>query len=229
MKKAPLPAGLYINYKVQRGNRLDDITGWFNVSRKALFAWNPKLPKSGMIQTGQVLKIRGLPRELRKTKHRVTKGESLWTIAGLYGIDSRRLAAWNGVRKGVIHPGRKLVVYHLEPKRTAQANSKLHKVSYRVRKGNYLAAIADLFGVSIRQIKKWNRLAGGRINAGQTLVLHLPKKVKKADYRVRPGDTLSEIAQRLRVKTSALRLINGIRNPAALRAGQAIIYYSNLG
>jgi len=48
----------------------------------------------------------------RKVVHRVRKGESLWIIAGRYGVRLASLRKWNGLqRSSIIHPGDKLTVY----------------------------------------------------------------------------------------------------------------------
>ena len=48
------------------------------------------------------------------------------------------------------------------------------------------------------------------------------RKVRMVDYHVRYGDTVSGIAQRLRVSTQAIIDANAIRNPRRLRAGQRL-------
>lgn len=225
IKWVKVPAGRYINYQVQRGNRLSDVAYWFAVSQSQILAWNSKVPRNGQLKIGQNLKIYGLPKATRKTQHKVISGESLWTIAGLYGVDIRRLSAWNGVGNGTIHPGQKLVVYYSKQDRVGATDNKTRKVSYTVQSGNYLAGIAELFKVKVQQIKRWNNLASGRIYVGQKLQLYLPAKIKAYSYRVKRGDTLSGIAKRFGVSLRTLKYVNGIRQAKSIRAGQNLVYY----
>lgn len=101
---------------------------------------------------------------------------------------------------------------------------KYNVVTYRVRSGDYLGAIARKHGVSVSAIKKWNELSSNMIRANQKLVIYLRKgqKVKPTAptakkvqrnivnrprpnstgqpdqfeiYEVKQGDTLWSIAQ----------------------------------
>ena len=49
-------------------------------------------------------------------------------------------------------------------------------------------------------------------------------KVSKPSYKVRRGDTLTEIASQLRVTVESLMIANGLRS-SALRAGQLLVAY----
>jgi hypothetical protein len=57
---------------------------------------------------------------------------------------------------------------------------------------------------------------------GQNFNLALQSNVEWSDYRVRPGETLSEIAERYGVGLSVLLKHNGIDNPDMLRSGQRL-------
>ncbi|VVE56180.1 lytic transglycosylase [Pandoraea capi] len=50
------------------------------------------------------------------------------------------------------------------------------KVMVRARKHDTLAGVASRSGVSVAQIKSWNRLRRDRLTSGQLLVLHVPVK-----------------------------------------------------
>jgi hypothetical protein len=57
---------------------------------------------------------------------------------------------------------------------------------------------------------------------GQNFNLALQSNVESVDYRVRLGETLSEIAERYGVDLSVLRKHNGIADPNAIRSGQRL-------
>lgn len=51
------------------------------------------------------------------------------------------------------------------------------KVSYRVKSGDNLGAIAERFDVRVGDLRQWNRLHGSTIRAGQKLVVFVSKRV----------------------------------------------------
>ena len=99
------------------------------------------------------------------------------------------------------------------------------RTTYRVRTGDTLSEIADRFdGVSLSDLRRWNGLMSSRIYVGQTLRLQpgdTPTEPKTMTYRVRRGDTLSEIAERFGTSTRALRQTNNLRG-SRIRIGQTL-------
>ena len=107
-----------------------------------------------------------------------------------------------------------------------KANKKFgsHTV-YTVNKGNNLGGIADIFSVPIKDIRQINNVRGNRIHVGQALIIPTKKNLDRKVYRVRSGDNLGSIAQRLGIGVSHLKFVNGVTNPRRLRLGQKLIYY----
>jgi membrane-bound lytic murein transglycosylase D len=99
------------------------------------------------------------------------------------------------------------------------------RIVYTVKTGNSLDDVADLFGVSESDIKSWNGLRSSRLQTGQKLTIHPPTATEKQTYKVRRGDTLTQIANRLRVTVESLMIANGLRS-SALRAGQQLVAYT---
>ena len=84
------------------------------------------------------------------------------------------------------------------------------KIRYRVRSGDYLGRIAEKYGVSISQIKRWNGLRSNNLRVGQRLTIY-PKGAQIASsentttiaktenvktYTVKSGDTLWSISKK---------------------------------
>jgi membrane-bound lytic murein transglycosylase D len=118
---------------------------------------------------------------------------------------------------------------------------------HRVRRGEYLGAIAQRYGVRISQLRAWNNLRGSRIHPGDRLTIHktVRKKVeegkseegeadaeKKKDeedakdryHVVRRGDTLWDIARKYQgVTIQKLRSLNADKNIDRLSPGQKLL------
>lgn len=120
--------------------------------------------------------------------HVVTKGQTLSAIAGSYGIRAADLASANNLQtKRRLSIGTELII-PIDPRAAAArtrptaaqvaatadlpAASSKPRISYRVKPGDTLAAIASQFGTSVQALKSWNGLRGSRIVAGDSLTIY---------------------------------------------------------
>ncbi|HEX2192779.1 MAG TPA: M23 family metallopeptidase [Acidimicrobiales bacterium] len=103
-------------------------------------------------------------------RYKVRRGDTLFDVAARLGVDSRALAAANGIRDpNLILTGQTLVVPPPGAKGPSTASGG-SVGSYRVRPGDTLADLAPRLGVSPRRLAEANSLANpNRIVAGQTL------------------------------------------------------------
>ncbi len=120
-------------------------------------------------------------------------------------------------------------------------------VRHKIRRGETLSTIAMKYGVKVSQIKRWNNIRGNRIYAGKVLHIYTgknsssvryaysPKKKRstkingnKITYKIKPGDTLSEIAEKFHVKSSDLKKWNNLRGHKIV-AGKSLVIYANNG
>jgi membrane-bound lytic murein transglycosylase D len=111
--------------------------------------------------------------------------------------------------------------------------------SHKVRYGETLSSIALRYGVSVNSIRQANNMSGSRIYSGQTLVIRDATSPIQAgggrgvaqnggeatSYRVKRGDTLSEIALRYGISVSNIRKWNGIGRRGDIYAGQSLKLY----
>jgi LysM repeat protein len=100
---------------------------------------------------------------------------------------------------------------------------------HRVRRGETLSGIADEYGVSQRDLRRWNSLdTEGHIQAGQRLRVAPPARTGASaasagrTHTVRSGDTLDALAKRYGITVDALREVNGMSSQDVLRKGVAI-------
>jgi len=105
-------------------------------------------------------------------------------------------------------------------------------ITHTVQPGENLFRIALRYGTTVDAIVAANGLRNARvIYAGQRLVIPRGSgssataghpTTSGSTYVVRPGDTLSQIAQRFGTTTAALAQLNGITNPSIIYVGQVL-------
>lgn len=199
--------------------------------------------------------------------HKVRKGDSLSEISDRYGITMTELKKWNHLKNNKAPLGRKLKIYTMEtiasnnkkitkpdtvsvkePSQIASHSSKVFKeekvVSYKdvvkyhkVKKGDNLGEISDKFGVTVAEVKKWNKLKGSNIIPGKSLkiiknervVTTVRKEVKNDKnvetdvalnedekpsdfYVVERGDNLFSIAKKFNVSLEDLKKWNNLED-----------------
>ncbi|GAB4011348.1 MAG: hypothetical protein Fur0010_05570 [Bdellovibrio sp.] len=88
----------------------------------------------------------------------------------------------------------------------AQANKKSEFI-YKVKRGDHLTKIATMFGVSIGDIKKRNKMRSSRVLVGQKLVI---PQVRIRIYTVRRGDNLYRLARRFNTSVEVIVAVNSL-------------------
>ncbi len=101
-----------------------------------------------------------------------------------------------------------------------------------VKPGETLSEIAERYGVSVQRLMQLNGLkdakdlwAGSRIQvpgAGSASPGRSPASSGSGNYTVKPGETLSEIAERYGVSVQRLMQLNGLKDAKDLWAGSRI-------
>lgn len=181
-------------YIVANGDSLSVIAKKFATSTSAIKSLN-KL-KSNTIRVGQQLLVplsdgainsEHLPEQVRlaanknsqkKLSHTVKSGDTLWDISREYDVTINELAKWNKLKKNsVLRLGQKLTVYKTASNPQTALISSNRTITYKVRRGDSLARIADKFNLSVNDIIKWNNLAGQKyLQPGQKLKLKVDVK-----------------------------------------------------
>ncbi len=114
------------------------------------------------------------------------------------------------------------------PVATSAAAPRLSHIT--LRRGETLWHLAQRAGVSITNLKRWNHIRSARdLQVGQHLVVYGAGGLRHAVYaqnsqplRVRPGNTLSQLAQRAGVSVRDLMRWNHIRSARDLQVGETL-------
>ena len=93
--------------------------------------------------------------------------------------------------------------------------------TYVVKKGDNLYDLSRKYGVSVEDIKTLNKLDSINLGIGDELLIPTTKKDGNNKYVVKSGDTLSQIAERLGVKTKDLKTANKLKSNK-LQIGQSL-------
>ncbi len=109
--------------------------------------------------------------------HPVAVGDTLATVAQEYRVPVADLAAANQLSAGESVAGVEALVVPVPPAAEPSARTRL----YTVRWGDTLVTIADRFGVSLSQLRRWNGIPSGtRVQAGRRLHVAEPVPVRRA-------------------------------------------------
>lgn len=228
---------------------LKDIAKISNISDKTLLDHNPsligkatppgsyyqlKVPKgyADLIESKNkeiaALKIAKKPDVTRPkiNYYKVRSGDNLGYIAKKFGTSVRSIKSLNKISGTKIFPGQKLRVSGYAKSNTSSSSGRKYSSSgsHKVKRGESLSVIAEKYGTSVSSIKSVNNINGTKIKAGQTLKIPSSSKSSKVSYKIKNGDTLSEIAANYRVSVSDLKKWNNMSSNR-LTAGKKIVIF----
>lgn len=241
-----------IKHVVASGDNLTNIARRYGVRIADLRNWNDISYDKENIRIGDELIVAVVDRPnstasverlnvKRVVDHTIAKGESLASIANLYGTTQERLRELNKMSsKSRLRAGK---VIRVESELTKSELAAIDRskpsgkpLSHKVRSGESLGSIAALYSVAEDDLKLWNSdvVDGTTIYSGTRLKVYTSatqkgsaatstsKKLPKT-YRVRSGDTLSTIADKYGVSIDDIRRKNpSLKNSNVVRIGQRI-------
>ena len=187
-------------YTVKKGDSLYSIARLYDVSVADLKIAN-KLT-SNVLSIGQVLKIPDIVEKSDTSVYYVKKGDSLYGIAKSYGVSVEDIKKLNNLSNNNLSIGQELLIPGLSSENVPSV-----KV-YTVVKGDSLYKIANLYGVSVDELKSSNKLSSSVLSIGQQLVI--PDSESSKTYVVKRGDTLYSIARDNTTTVDRLKILNGL-------------------
>jgi membrane-bound lytic murein transglycosylase D len=181
----------------------------------------------------------------------VRRGETLSSIARRHGVSVDELRASNGINGSRIVPGQTLLIPVRGETVAAASATPANEIvaglppaadtstverTHTVRSGDTLWGIAREHGVSVPELAAANGITTQtRLALGTRLTIPgatpTYTRVASADlptrmtYKVRRGDTLSQIARKFAVSIRELMTWNQLRAASDLRAGQRLVIY----
>ncbi|HTA80272.1 MAG TPA: LysM peptidoglycan-binding domain-containing protein [Terracidiphilus sp.] len=105
--------------------------------------------------------------------HTVVANDTLDSVARSYHVSVSELAAANQLSESASLDGIEAVVVPTAPVMVSSS----HSLLYTTRRGDTLVSIADRFGVSLTQLRRWNHLSGYKVAPGKRLRIAEPARV----------------------------------------------------
>jgi membrane-bound lytic murein transglycosylase D len=149
-------------------------------------------------------RIAAIP-ESRRTAwryHRVTPDDSLASVAHTYHVTVAELAAANQLHENQSMTGIEALVVPVAP----VAAPSLHTLLYTTRRGDTLVSIADRFGVSLDQLRRWNKIPSGiKVEPGRRLHVAEPAALQRTSTSRHHGSASPHAAKHGSVSSAAAR------------------------
>jgi membrane-bound lytic murein transglycosylase D len=150
--------------------------------------------------------------------HHVAAGDTLASVALKYRVTEAALAEANHLRARDGVEGVEALLVPAPP----VAEPVTHPRVYTARKGETLVTISDRFGVSLTQLRRWNKITGIKVQPGQRIYVADPATAPRATTRAhRASGPQAGAGSRLpaQAKSSATPAAPGKSNaPAAKKA-----------
>lgn len=199
-------------YIVKSGDSLWSIAKKYGVTVDELKSANNLT--SNLLNIGQRLKIPSVTEEetTEYTNYTVKSGDTLYSIAKQYDLTMQELIDFNNLSSTLLSIGQTLripvaVEETIEP-----------YITYIVKSGDNLYAIARNYGVSVADIMSYNNLTSNLLSIGQTL--RIP--TTSTSYTVQKGDTLYSIARKFDTTVDSIKQKNNLTSNT-LSLGQKLI------
>jgi membrane-bound lytic murein transglycosylase D len=174
--------------------------------------------------------------------HKVKRGENLRTIASRYGVSVYEMRDWNNIRGNKIAVGKKIKILTGKNSNYIASNDKSTNKSsvykYKVKRGDSVSEIAEKFGVSVANLKKWNGLTSNKLSSGRSLKILGDSKISSLGdntlktsaninyYKIKSGENITSIAEHYKVPVSSIRKWNNIKGNKII-AGTNLKIYSD--
>lgn len=202
-------------YIVKSGDTLYSIARKYNTTVDEIKRLNNLT--SNNLSVGQELVISEGEGEIEEGTeyYTVKSGDTLFSIAKAFGITVDELKQLNNLTSNTITLGQQLKISggEVTPPET---------ITYTVKSGDSLYAIARRYNTTVDEIKSLNNLTSNNLSIGQQLIIPTSSTTNTFTYTVKRGDSLYSIARNYNTTVDEIKRLNNLTNNN-LSIGQQLI------
>ena len=197
---------------MQNGDSLWKIANKYGITVDELKSLNGLTNNN--LTVGQILEVPSSSNE--NGTYTVKNGDSLWKIANMYGLTVDELKSLNNLTSDNLTVGQILKV-------TNDSSNNSKDNTYTVKAGDSLWKIANMYGLTVDELKSLNNLTSDNLTVGQILKVTNDSGNNSKDntYTVKAGDSLWNIANKYGITVNELKNLNGLSSNT-LMIGQVL-------
>jgi len=214
---------VFVIHLVGEKETLYGISRRYGTTVDSILQYNPTA--DGGLEIGQILKVPYVPRRPQKspdggTTHIVAAKETMFSISQAYNVSIEDIKQWNNLTDNSLSIGQELVIKKggsaSATPQTTTSSKGLHIVAAK----ETMFSIAKQYGVTIQQIKDWNKLEGNEISIGQELRVAAPQNesvktvapVVVASNEVKKEVVTPTATPKTEVKEQTIRISESVKN-----------------
>ena len=180
---------LFVVHSVGEKETLYGISRRYGASIESILQYNPTADAG--LEIGQILKIPYTKKVSTRTTavagaggttvHTVVAKETMFSISKMYGVTVDEIKQWNNLTDNALSIGQQLTIKKgsastpsVQPAATTTTASNKKGVHVVAAKET-MFSISRQYGVSVQQLKEWNKLEGNEISIGQELFVAPPQ------------------------------------------------------
>ena len=214
---------VFVIHLVGEKETLYGISRRYGTTVDSILQYNPTA--DGGLEIGQILKVPYVPRRPQKspdggTTHIVAAKETMFSISQAYNVSIEDIKQWNNLTDNSLSIGQELVIKKGSSGSAAPLTTTPSKGLHIVAAKETMFSIAKQYGVTIQQIKDWNKLEGNEISIGQELrvapPLNEPVKtvvpVVVAANEVKKEHVAQTATPKPEVKEQTIRISESVKN-----------------